>query len=685
MNFRRLKVNWLMLGTVALVSLLVFAALLQFHFINRVTESDRRQQREYLETTLKNFGGDFSEAMLRLLPVFRPSPTIRSDTQIETYLTGRLSQWRDTSDHPQLLGSVSFGEETPNGIVFKRMRDGDNSFTEQTWPESLTLYRTILEKHLRMPGGEPPLFPNGYAFELSEGRPVIVFPLVTNAEPPPPPNDHSPRQPPPSNRRDEALPPERRQRPLTGQEPRALLDTLRPAPPHGIVYVPALKGWCFLELDLGYLQKNLLPELFKRHYGQEARDNYRIAVVAGNPPRIIYQSDQTMTSDSLARIDAGILLFDAKMQQNRPPAPPGQPLPPPPPPPAQSSDERPTESSSNPSHPSPPNQEPQPFIAGTEGATIAQLEAGQNVNDSANAWWVVLKSASGSLDSRVNQARLQNLIVSFGILLLLTVSIVMLVLATRRAREVARQQMEFVAGVSHELRTPLTVIQSTSYNLSQGMIQDPQRVQKYGDVIRDEARRLIKQVEQMLSFAGIQSGRKLYDLRPLDVTEMIDRALAEYTAVLEDGGWRVEKEVDEGLPLILADAQSLESVLKNLIGNALKYAAQGKWLKISARVAQDKKGSEIQITVADHGPGIALADLPHIFEPFYRGREVFGSSNSGAGLGLSLVERHLQAHKGRVTVESSAENGTAFTLHLPALAVVDGAGSNHNGRQNIDN
>ena len=126
---------------------------------------------------------------------------------------------------------------------------------------------------------------------------------------------------------------------------------------------------------------------------------------------------------------------------------------------------------------------------------------------------------------------------------------------------------------------------------------------------------------------------------------------------LEEGGWEIEKRIDEELPLVLADAQSLESVLKNLIGNALKYAAQGKWLSVSARAARNRK--EVQITVADHGPGISQADLPHIFEPFYRGQEVFGSQNSGAGLGLSLVERHIQAHKGRVTVETSEESGTA--------------------------
>ncbi|MDQ3818640.1 MAG: HAMP domain-containing histidine kinase, partial [Acidobacteriota bacterium] len=625
MNFRRVKVDWLVAGTVALVLVLAFAALLQFHFIDRVTEADRRRNRDYVETTLRNFSGDFREAMLALLPVFRPSPAIRPDTQIETYLTGRASQWRDTSARPGLLGSVSFGTETASGVVFKRMLAGDNKFTEQAWPEALALYRTILEKRLRMPGGEPPLFPNGFAFEISEGRPVIVFPLVTNAEPPPPPpapNDHSSSPTSSTDARERVeQPAEGHQRPPQGLEPRQLLDALQPAPPEGMVHVPELEGWCFLELDLDYLQKNLLPELVERHYGREAGKEYGIAVLTGRPARIVYQSDPALTVDSLSRVDAGVLLFDVRMQPNRPqpPPPPGQRQPPPPPPPPPPSGEgRPADSSFRP--PPPPNQGPPPFIAGPEGTPLSAI-TGQNGNDGANSWWLVLKSTSGSLEAGVNHARLHNLIVSFGILLLLAVSIVMLTLGIRRARSLARQQMEFVAGVSHELRTPLTVIQSTSYNLSKGMIQDPQRVQKYGDVIQDEARRLINQVEQMLSFAGIQSGHKLYDLRPVDVAETIDRALSEYSTAFEDGGWHVEKKVDEGLPHVLADARALESVLKNLIGNAIKYAAVGKWLSVKARAAKD--GREVQIKVADHGPGISPIDLPHIFEPFYRGQEVF--------------------------------------------------------------
>jgi two-component system sensor histidine kinase SenX3 len=666
MTFARIRSSWLLIGSAALMLLLALAAVQQYRWINRVSEADRRQRREYMEATLRSTSNDFRETIHELLPTFRPSPAIPLKMILETYLAGRAVQWRETSDRPQLLGSVSFAAENPNGVVFKRLRLGETQFTEQSWPEDLTLYRTILEKHLRMPGGEPPLFPNGFAFELSEGRPVIIFPLVTNAEPPPP----TPPSPPGENDRptSQSLPPLPRHAPEEFSaeqnqptEPGELLQMLRPAPPERMIHLPELRGWCFLELDTDYLEKHLLPELIERHFSREALSDYKVAVVTGEPLRIIYSSDPTLTTGSLSFVDAGILLFDPHMQQGRPAHPP------PPPPPQQHHGNSPPQER----HPGPPPPAgPPPFVSGAEGEQPPPIGPLQPINaeTDAAAWRLVLKNRAGSLESLVNMERRRNLALSFGVLLLLVGSTFMLMLATQRARSLAKQQMEFVAGVSHELRTPLTVIQSTSYNLSKGVIQDPERVRKYGDVIQGEARRLINQVEQMLSFAGIQSGRKLYDLRPLDVAKVIDRALNEYTPAFDEGGWQIEKHVSKDLPQVLADAQSLESAIKNLLENGLKYASQGKWLCVGARVEKNGKGTaEVQIMVADHGPGIAPAELPHIFEPFYRGQAVLASSTSGAGLGLSLVERHLRAHRGRVTAQSSPKDGTVFTLHLPAL------------------
>jgi signal transduction histidine kinase len=412
----------------------------------------------------------------------------------------------------------------------------------------------------------------------------------------------------------------------------------------GSDHVPELRGWCFLEVDNDYLRQYLIPDLVARHYGTGAR--YQVAVVASHPWRMIYGSDPALTIGSFAQADAGIVLLDANMPQDRqgPRRPPDGFAP---------NERRPL-----------PRPGPKPFVSGPQGVPLAEIRGNRGGTDD-RAWLLVVKNRAGSVEALVENARLHILGFSFIMLVLLAGSSVMLMLATVRARRLAQQQMEFVAGVSHELRTPLTVIQSTSYNLSQGTIQDPSRVQQYGDVIQREARRLINQIERMLSFAGIQSGRRVYDPQPTNVTEIAERSLAEYALPLAEAGWQIERHFAEDLPLVLTDGPALESALKNLFENALKYAAQGKWLSVSACAAQDTKGREVQITIADRGPGIAPKDLPHIFEPFYRGQSVNAATTSGAGLGLCLVERNLRALGGRVTVKSAPGDGTSFTLHLP--------------------
>jgi signal transduction histidine kinase len=626
--FDLVRKNWLVLGCVAVLLLTVLAGVLQYRWINFAADSHRRQGREAMEVALRNFAGDFRDTLRQLPPFFRPPPDERSDAAFEPYMIQGARRWHSTSDRPQLLASISIGTQSDRGVVFRRLQTGDSQFKTEDWPTEFAVYSRVLKERLRLPGGQPPLFPNGFAFEFFQGRPVLIFPLVTGAV--------TPAAQPSAGTMIESPPSER---PLDSRD---WLQSLRPASPQGPVQVPELRGWCFLEVDNDYLRQYLIPELVARHYGTGAR--HQVAVVASDPSSLIYGSDPTLTIGSFSQVDAGIVLLDANMAQDRQrPA-------------------RPPDGAPNERRP-PSRPGPKPFVSGPQGAPLAEIRGNRGGADDP-AWLLVVKNKAGSVDALVENARLHILMFSLIMLVLLAGSSVMLMLATLRARRLARQQMEFVAGVSHELRTPLTVIQSTSYNLSQGTIREPRRVQQYGDVIQREARRLINQVERMLSFAGIQSGRRVYDLQPTNVTEVAERSLAEYAVAFAEDGWQIERHFAEDLPLVLTDSPALESSLKNLFENALKYAAPGKWLSVSAWAAPGAKGREVQITVADRGPGIAPKDLPHIFEPFYRGQSV-SATTSGAGLGLCLVERNLRALGGSVTVKSTPGEGTSFTLHLP--------------------
>ena len=580
---RRIRRIWLITACVAVMLLTVLAGVLQYRGINRWSNAVRRQRREVMERTLRNFSGDFRTTLLQVLPFFRPPPDEKADAAFELYMIESAQRWHSTSDHPQLLASISIGTQSDKGVVFRRLQTS-NQFKTEDWPNEFVVYRRILEKRPPLPGNQSPLFPNGSAFAFLQGKPVLVFPLFTTVAS----NPESQR----------------------------------------------LRGWCFLEVESDYLRQTLLPELVARHYGSGVHD--RVAVIASNPLNMIYGSDQTLTIGSLSQVDAGIVLLDASLPQS------GEELP------------RPSDGFA---------RVPQPFVSDPPGVSLAEIGSERGGPDDAT-WLLVVKSQAGSFEALVEYSRQHTVRLNFLMLVLFAGTSVMLMLATVRARRLAQQQMEFVAGVSHELRTPLTVIQSTSYNLSQGTIQDPSRVQQYGDVIQREARRLINQIERMLSFAGIQSGRRVYDPQPTNVAEIAARSLAEYAVPFAEAGWQIEHHFAEDLPLVMTDGPALESALKNLLENALKYAAGGKWLSVRVCAAQGRKGREVQITVADRGPGIAPKDLPHIFEPFYRGRSVIATT-SGTGLGLCLVERNLRAQGGSVTVHSASGDGTSFTLHLP--------------------
>jgi signal transduction histidine kinase len=286
-------------------------------------------------------------------------------------------------------------------------------------------------------------------------------------------------------------------------------------------------------------------------------------------------------------------------------------------------------------------------------------------------WQLVVKHRSGSVEDAVAAGRRRNLAISFGILLVLAMSVTMLIIWTGRAQRLASLQVEFVAGVSHELRTPLAVISSAAENLAAGVVDGKEHVRQYGALIGTEVRRLSGMVQQILLFASGEAGHAPYEIRPVHIAEIVDRALTD--GMIGEAGFTVEKHIQPGLPPALADAGALTQCLQNLISNALKYGKDGRWLGIGGHVVETDRGPEVKITIEDKGMGIDREDLPHIFEPFYRGRSARAAQIRGSGLGLSLAKRIAVAMGGRLSVMSAPGRGSTFAVHMPAFVAGDAA------------
>jgi signal transduction histidine kinase len=236
----------------------------------------------------------------------------------------------------------------------------------------------------------------------------------------------------------------------------------------------------------------------------------------------------------------------------------------------------------------------------------------------------------------------------------------------RASLQLASLQMDIVASVSHELRTPITAILSAGENFRDGILGEDD-MQEHGSIITGQARQLKSLVDQVLIYAAAVKDRPWHDVRLVNTFDLINDALSKVSVLLREGEFTVGREIKPDLPPVAGDLSLLSQCLQNLIANAVKYSGDSRWVGISADlVGMGLSSAEVQISVHDHGIGIASADLAHVFEPFYRGRRSVQAQIRGTGLGLSIAKRCAEAFGGYLTVASEEGIGSVFTLHLPA-------------------
>jgi len=264
------------------------------------------------------------------------------------------------------------------------------------------------------------------------------------------------------------------------------------------------------------------------------------------------------------------------------------------------------------------------------------------------------------LEATITKVWRSNLIIGGVILLLLAASTVLVVVASQQAQNLASLQMDFVTSVSHELRTPLAAILSAGQNMTDGFVPN---LALYGTLITTQSRQLMDLVDQILLFASVRAGKLAYSLHSVQLLAVLDAVRKSVAPVSDQAGFTLDFRPPDPTVWVLGDSKAIERCLQNLIGNAMKYSGQSRWIGVSAEVSE--RDREVSISVQDRGVGINAAELNHVFKPFYRSPEVVAAQINGTGLGLSVAKHIAESMGGRISVTSEVGVGSTFTLHLP--------------------
>ncbi|MEO6334641.1 MAG: HAMP domain-containing sensor histidine kinase [Pyrinomonadaceae bacterium] len=599
-----MKRSWyspLVIGSVMLL-LTVFLGL-QYKWLSEVSDAEREHMQKRVETDAARFGEDFDRELQAAYYNFQIGAGVWKRSAWDEF-SARYDFWKERTSYPELIRDIYFFHRE-GGMAASKYNPTSRTFEPvEVSPELDDLRsRFAAEKSSRT------VYEDAFA---------MVLPIYDDP----------------------------------GRIERLVVKNLHQSDSPPVMHLPEKFGWLVIMLDEPTIKNRVLPDLAAKYFPD---NEYRVAVM-NKDDKPVFMTQAVTGEDATTKIfnmSPDNLFFFAnrdglpRMAKERTGVVIDQRV--------ESHTFSRTES-----------------VSGTTGSFNIQIRRpAENANlrtemiapngAESDPWTLRVQHTAGSIDTFVTNQRNKSFALGLGVYLLLVGGIAAILISAMRSRRFAQRQIDFVSSVSHEFRTPLAVIYSAGENLADGVAKEDGQVARYGSLIKGEGRKLSTMVEQILEFAGANSGKQKYSFFPIRVADVVRDALNGCRPMIESGGFDVETDVQPELPLISADKTALSSAIQNLIANSVKYSNGSAWLKVSAM----NGGGRIRISVEDKGIGIPAHDLRQIFEPFYRAKQVVDAQISGNGLGLNLVKKIVESHGGRLSVESAVGSGSKFTIELP--------------------